>query len=330
MKVRTGCNSLVGLTVVILITSFTVMVHLKQNRDLWMKKTQTKAQVTSINKELPTLSSAAVSMAESPVVYTFFDDLDNVYDQRRGGKTTSSEDHEILDAWTYSWKSMGFNPKVLTLNDAKRHPDYERFSNLLDEKVALGSNTAHDKVCYLRWLAVAASGGGILTDYDTIPLRPPQPDDFIMPKKFTFYQSYVPSFMKGTPQQWANVANIILDEAVQPERRDMSIYSDMMALSDASTNPRLQGEIIEHRPRRIMDAKDLLEKDSDQYPMRECHRLYRLRAVHFHQISGTIKSPIVDNLLEKPIYKSQRATLMAKWITYWPTFFKDHCHGLNF
>lgn len=328
MKVLSVWYSFIGLSV--LMTSIAVMVHFKQSRDLWIEKKKAGEQVTSVNKELSTLSSAAVSVAESPVVYTFFDDLYNVYDQRRGGKTTSPEDHEILDAWTYSWKSMGFNPKVLTLDDAKRHPDFERFSTLLDEKVPLGSNTAHDKVCYLRWLAVAASGGGILTDYDTIPLRSPQPDDYIMPTKFTFYQSYVPSFMKGTPQQWANVANILLNEAVQPEKRGMSIYSDMMALSDATMNPLLQGEIIEHRPRRVMDVKDFLEKDGSQYPMRECHRLYKLRAVHFHQVSGTIKSPLVDELLENPIYTSQRATLMAKWTTYWPTFFKEHCYGLNF
>ena len=319
---------------IVLTSCYVFNLHLSQSQEEFrMMKYQAKlgqrinATTTNTYNQIPPVLERK---EESPVVYTFFDDLYNVYHHRESGKGTNAEDHEILDAWKYAWEFMGYTPKVLTLEDAKRHPDYERFSTLLDEKVPLGSNQAYDKICYLRWLAVAASGGGIMTDFDTIPLRKPQAEDFELPNKFTFNQAYVPSFVHGSAGHWTMMANAILEEATKPQRQDLFVYSDMLALSEVLVNPQYKEHIYVHMPHRSNDATDFLDPIDSQYPIRKCHQLAKLRVMHFQHKSGSIKNTFVDKLLENPKYKSQRAALMVKWLTYWPTFFKEHCRGLDF
>lgn len=80
-----------------------------------------------------------------------------------------SEDSQmaLIDIWRRSWKKAGWTPVVLTENDARQHPRFDFFK---EHFWALPTEYGHDYcgACFLRWLAVAQFGGGMLTDYDVI------------------------------------------------------------------------------------------------------------------------------------------------------------------
>jgi hypothetical protein len=59
------------------------------------------------------------------------------------------KDKAVLDAWSYAWASAGWATRVLTPDDAKKHP---RFSELEARvaKLPVGENVEYFKMCYLR------------------------------------------------------------------------------------------------------------------------------------------------------------------------------------
>jgi hypothetical protein len=279
-------------------------------------------------KYLPRLMSLATE--DKPVIYTFFDDLNNVYGEFRGGKVTEDFDREIIEAWKDAWSSMGYIPKVLTMEDVKSHPDYEYFSESLDSSVPLGSNAAYDKACHLRWLAMSAVGGGIMADFDTVPVTPPQPEDFEAPEKFTLYQDFVPSLLKGTEEQWNNIAMEILDYALDPSNEQSELYSDMFGLRQLFKNPEKEHLLSVETPSRVADGLRLVLESGQMFDEKYCNELNNIKAIHvFHTLEDDIKSDFMDEMLQDGKYTSKRANLMAKWTDYWPTYFKNHCESME-
>lgn len=82
------------------------------------------------------------------------------------GKPADSE-LELIDVWRRSWIKAGWSPMVLDESHAQQHP---RFHYYRDKFWALPTVNNHefDVACFMRWVAVACMGGGLLTDYDLI------------------------------------------------------------------------------------------------------------------------------------------------------------------
>jgi len=140
-------------------------------------------------------------------MHTFYEPFDYSVD--------NTIDLRIVSAWADVWTAAGWKARMLTLSDARRHPLFEQVSQRLDKLEsanALGGNVAYEKMCYFRYLAIAAHGGGWMCDYDTIPLamlndkgRHP------MPSHFTSYDRHVPSLMVGNADQWTALLLRMLD-----------------------------------------------------------------------------------------------------------------------
>ena len=77
-----------------------------------------------------------------------------------------SENMWLLDIWKKSWSCHGWNPVVLTLDDAKSHPLYESFYKECYKFPTVNSKE-YEMACYVRWLAMT-SRTGWMTDYDVI------------------------------------------------------------------------------------------------------------------------------------------------------------------
>lgn len=75
---------------------------------------------------------------------------------------------ELLDLWRESWSSNGWNPVVLGLNDAQKHPLYNEFVEGIKAKTKSINPGDYDLMCWIRWLALEVMGGGVMTDYDVI------------------------------------------------------------------------------------------------------------------------------------------------------------------
>jgi hypothetical protein len=97
------------------------------------------------------------------------------------GLWSEESQRRLLDVWARSWRKQGWTPIVLNEGVAKKHPRYREFKQSYWN---LPTEYGHDYegACFMRYVAVAAMGGGMLVDYDVInySFKPVQPD----PKKF--------------------------------------------------------------------------------------------------------------------------------------------------
>ena len=56
---------------------------------------------------------------------------------------------------------------MLTLDDAMRQPDFDEVEKKME---AIHGKLKYDALCFYRWLAMAVSGGGWMSDHDTFPV----------------------------------------------------------------------------------------------------------------------------------------------------------------
>lgn len=183
------------------------------------------------------------SRSPRPIMHTFFHPVPN---EISGTQMSDKANDDLIAAWKEAWRNAGYDPVVLGLDDAKRHPLYDSYVQKLQTvpmmgKGGKGLNILYNQLCFLRWLAMAAAGGGFMCDYDVFPLEPHQPQDEVrqgygdptslLPYggQFTGYESGIPSYMSGTADEWTRMAGTVLANALL--RTDETLVSDMLALS---------------------------------------------------------------------------------------------------
>jgi len=84
-----------------------------------------------------------------------------------------------VEYWVSHWKSKGWEPVVLTIEDAKKHPYFAEYYQQI-KKVKTTNPFEYEMACFLRHLAMSVVGGGLMTDTDvfSLTLRPEElPDD---------------------------------------------------------------------------------------------------------------------------------------------------------
>jgi hypothetical protein len=86
----------------------------------------------------------------------------------------------LLDLWKSSWEKAGWEPVVLGREDAEKHPNYEEYLKCYRALPSVNP-AGYELACYLRWLAVAAVGGGWMSDADVIPyvFKPIDPPEML-------------------------------------------------------------------------------------------------------------------------------------------------------
>lgn len=109
------------------------------------------------------IRSLAQSKAESPAEskYPVTQEIDpngppimnTFYEPVVGGCCGMSEEGHanLLRAWKDTWEQNGWQTRILTEADARKHPDFE----LLDEKLAAANVTPYNRRCFWRWLAMS-------------------------------------------------------------------------------------------------------------------------------------------------------------------------------
>eukprot|EP00957_Ditylum_brightwellii_P095583 7281021-Ditylum_brightwellii.AAC.1 len=102
------------------------------------------------------------AVSDLPVMHTFFERV-----EKNTGMTDTGDDM-LLETWVDMWKDAGWNPIILGVEDAKKHPDFEELNQMLEDF----KFNDYNKMCFIRWIAVAAVGGGWMCDYDIFPLNP--------------------------------------------------------------------------------------------------------------------------------------------------------------
>lgn len=94
-------------------------------------------------------------------VYTYFEQVEEL--------KAGTKPRELVDFWQAHWKACGWEPVVLTIEDAKKHPYFPEYYKLI-KKVKTTNPFKYEAACFLRHLAMSAVGGGLMTDTDVFNL----------------------------------------------------------------------------------------------------------------------------------------------------------------
>ena len=78
-----------------------------------------------------------------------------------------NQDHLVIELWRQSWQDHGWDPVILGIDEAQKHPRFEQFKSAV-LKLPTINGRDYETMCYLRWLAMAMQGPGWFTDYDVM------------------------------------------------------------------------------------------------------------------------------------------------------------------
>lgn len=136
-------------------------------------------------------------------------------------------ERKILNWWKFTWFRAGWNPVVLSINEAKSHPRWEWYSNEINNKPMMNS-TEYESACFHRWMAVAAIGGGIQSDYDCMNngLRSEHLTDEIKDGSLTIYEpAHVPSLVSGSKEEFDRMCELFAGFRVSDYKPEMMAES---------------------------------------------------------------------------------------------------------
>ena len=142
-----------------------------------------------------------------PVMATFFETVVG------GCCGMTQEGHEnLLHAWEEAWQANGWNTKVLTEKDAKKHPEFE----IMRDKLLKVGVTEYNQRCFWRWLAMAVDdspNGGWMSDYDFFPLILTAPLGLELAKRpgFKSWAAHVPTLIHADKQGWNQLTSLMID-----------------------------------------------------------------------------------------------------------------------
>ena len=235
---------------------------------------------------------------QRPVMHTFYDELSNP-GQRITGMSLS-DDRQLLKVWADSWKAMGWRVRILTMQDAQKHPFFYHIESLL-QKVPLGRRPDYDRVCYLRWFAMTAAGGGWMSDFDVIPLPGSMPNEShegdMLPGNgnFTVYDMTaqgdpVPSLMSGSLEEWDRLSNLILEYGMKKEGLVDQVFSDFISLIGLKESAHIikVDEVV--KGHHILNADHSITKQ-------DCIDLKDMRGIH---ISHRAMYELEEKMSERP------------------------------
>lgn len=107
-----------------------------------------------------TASLNTPASTEKPKVYTYFSPVPT--------KEGQLEQRKLIELWKRTWQSNGWFTHVLTEDDARKHPEFDRISTEFS-KIPTKNPPYYEMACWNRWLAMACAGG-LMTDYDVMNL----------------------------------------------------------------------------------------------------------------------------------------------------------------
>jgi len=115
----------------------------------------------------------------------------------------------LLDRWSASWEKNGFEPIVLTIKDAKKHPQYQsllkqiqQIRNSINIREYPERGEKYSVACYVRWLAFASIKSPerfYLSDYDIINFNFKPGDE--QSDKFHLMDHFCPGIVSATATQ---------------------------------------------------------------------------------------------------------------------------------
>lgn len=139
-------------------------------------------------------------------IYTYYEDIE------------FKQQNELLELWESSWKRNRFEPIILGIEHAARHPYYAEFCEhmrYIYNRITDKELSRYGLSCFTRWLAYATQTKSydslapqddeyfFVSDYDVINRRWYITDP--VPKNMHLYDSACPCFVSGTAKQFESL-----------------------------------------------------------------------------------------------------------------------------
>lgn len=201
-------KALCRFSIIIQVCVGVIFIHLAWNNFLKYGDNKGVSLLQFLGKEYADRSR----MRKLPVIYSYYRSVD--FEQ-------ALIQNPNLLVWAEMWASTGWNPVLLTIDDARQHTDFSKH-------VADGMGISHD-VRYTRYLAMSTiTGGGWFSEYHLFPLYPNLNETNVhsLPNrgKFTSFDRHVPTFMSGNQWEWTRMAHALINH---PAQSDMHALIDM-------------------------------------------------------------------------------------------------------
>mmetsp|Transcript_3250 Transcript_3250/g.4991 ORF Transcript_3250/g.4991 Transcript_3250/m.4991 type:complete len:317 (+) Transcript_3250:113-1063(+) len=204
-----------------LVGIFAILAILDPSREV-----ERHLQTAAIDTDEQESETVTKSSAIKPIMATFFE----VVDEGCCGMT--KEGHEnLLRAWEDSWQAVGWETKILTKEDAMKHPDFD----LLDEKLKNVYVSPYNRRCMWRWLAMAMNEdehGGWMSDYDLFPLTLTGEMGLKLAEEpgFKTWAGHVPALIHSDRESWDKVLHMMMDNIPEDRKAGMPMVTDMFLL----------------------------------------------------------------------------------------------------
>lgn len=144
----------------------------------------------------PTDCTEKFGPSENRRVYTYYQSIPNFRD-----------DLEMIEIWKANWRQHCWEPIVLNVTHAMNHESYESFLANVTRLPTVNSK-AYEISCYVRYLAMAVVGGGIMVDNDMINIDFKPSDMTIpLPERFSCYDQFIPSMVYGSKAEFERIAS---------------------------------------------------------------------------------------------------------------------------
>lgn len=128
------------------------------------------------------------------IVHTYYEPVEKMNNQT-----------EILEVCKSSWTRFGWEFKITSEEDAKKHPKYEEYKKIISQLPSVNPGL-YDYHCFMRWLSMVVVGGGIMIDYDVVNMGITDPN-FFNYDKLIVYQVHVPCVVSGKSDDYLEITN---------------------------------------------------------------------------------------------------------------------------
>ena len=263
-----------------------------------------------------------------PIIYTFF----SPKLRKEGDRAEDTSEHEkLLHVWKTLWKESGWEPRLLTMDDAKKHPDFKKYSDLLQNSDYNNLwDQSYDSLCFFRWLAMASHGsGGWMADYDTFPMGITVTTGLNLPNngQFTSYNMHVPALLSGTAEEWERVSHLLFDQVAKEKKEPVdgvpqNGYSDMLAFRDLHDDD--PDSVIFKIPMHVLDVYPYKVNTKDESNIVDCYVQFERNIWVAHLSHAATTLAIEENKLH---ITNQEDGANARDAFAWELFFlwKDEC-----
>lgn len=152
-------------------------------------------------------------------IYTYYQDIN------------FSSQNELIDLWKISWLRHGYDPIVLNLEDAKKHPYFKTLNRemcIIFQEITGKQIEEYGMSCWFRWLAYAMQkeDSFYVSDYDAINVnfQITEPKD-----KLHLMDNDCPFLASGTPKQFENLCKAFVEvsnQRIEILKQQASHYHD--------------------------------------------------------------------------------------------------------